>query len=733
MEKINKSLVALMLLATMLSFTVRADETSDYRQFVEDTKDWVYSMELPAFEVREIPEKYKNESAVYIAVYDNLAMMRDAGVVRMPGTLRYSEGGYLEVGDLERKLIYINDRSALEKFSEYEYRTHATLESRKGMGKFKAVIGVRIIKPDGTIVDVNTDDYIEVKDGKKDKDVRNKIAVPGLEVGDIIDMFYYISQDLHNVQPEPMLFVLREDYPVMNYSIHWLIDGSLSSSYRSLNGAPEFAGLYDGAGNFNLDMELKDVPATPRLYYDDMIQSPMIKLYVFNYRADGYIPESSKAVGLRPNPDANWIKNDRWKLRWSFYHKDLGAEMLRSTLKNGWKVSKKLADMYKSGEKSLTDVTDCLYNLLTFAYIGADEDVIPVIFDVQLQGLLADVVGDSLYTVMTTSSKAEPLDEVVSVYSLTTGLALPDGKRYYFPPRGVMAPSELHPYFTGRRAQQYAVADQKKKNLPNDTVYFNLPETRASRNRKYSNLKVVLDGSDAVVSRNVSSSGSMKLAASDVLVEEDIVNAYLDYFAGMGLDIAVKEGGKKAADRARRNADARIEQKKDFEDEVKSFNPHIEVDSVKGTVLTVGIDPKSPKLAYDVDYLARNIARKAGKNILVSIGKLSEDYGEVLDSDRERSDYIVSRSAREYINKIEIAIPEGCTVSEKTIEGLSRQVSNSAGMFAVTARLDDNALVAEVIMRFDRRFLPVEAWPQVLELLDAASEWQSATVLFERS
>ena len=104
-------------------FTAKADEASDYKQFVDDTKARVYSMELPAFDVREIPDKDKNESAVYIAIYTGLDVRRHNTPGRLPGTLRFSSDKRIEGGALQRQLVQINHQSALEEFSEYDFAT----------------------------------------------------------------------------------------------------------------------------------------------------------------------------------------------------------------------------------------------------------------------------------------------------------------------------------------------------------------------------------------------------------------------------------------------------------------------------------------------------------------------------------------------------------------------------------------------------------------------------------
>ena len=733
MNKPTLKLLVILIMALMANGVVRADEAADYRKFAEEIKSWVYSMDLPAFSVREIPEKYKNESAVFVAIYDDLAIIRDTETARLPGTLRFSSDKHIEGGNLERKLIYINDKAALDEFSEYDYRTSLTKKYPSGRKKYRQVLGVKVIKPDGTEREVDTDDYIEVRDGKDGKDMRQKLAVPGLEVGDMIDMFVYVSHDLHNAHPDPVAFVLREDYPVMDYTLHCLIDGSLSSSYRLLNDIPDFKGFRDYAGNFRLDMNMTDVPARPRFFYDDMLQSPMVKLFVFNRDADGFVPKSSAAIGLLPNPGVDGFKTELLNALRDPYFKESGKEKLMGSIKSVGKIQRRLSQALKSGEKSLVDVADCAYNLLAFSYLMADGSPSSLLFDVQLESLLRDLVGDSLMTVITTDDDVELLDRAASIYSLATGCALPGGERYYFEPRAIMAPSELHPGYAARLAQQYTDKEIRSLAFHGDTVYFTLPDARAIKNRKYCALTVDIDGTDLNVNRQTICTGSSKIPVMGLLSEEDITNAYLDYFNSWGIDVGLKGGGKKIKERLARYADDKIGQVNDFKREAKAHHSEGVIDSVRGRVVAVGIDPHAPKLIYESDYVISELVKKAGKNKLIAIGRLTEGFRDILDSDRQRDerDIVVIGYPREYITKIVVNLPDGARVSEKSIETLNRMVNNSAGMFAVSSRVEDGKLVADVMLRFDRRFLTSDRWPDVVELLEASSEWQGVNVLVE--
>lgn len=732
MKTMTKRIFTAVLSILLVNIAVRADDADDYSKFAEETREWVYALDIPAFNIREIPDKYKNESAVYIAVYNDLSILRNTTPTRLPGTLIVSSDKLVEQRMLDRTLVYINDKAALDEFSEYDFLTSVTSKHGLSQRNSRVVMGVKVIKPDGTENVIDTDDYVEVKEGKKGEKVRRKLAVPGLEVGDIIDRFVYISTDIHNDHPDPMMFIMREEYPVMNYSIHWLIDATLASSYRLLNGAPEFTSSKDRANRFHLDMELTDLPARPRLFYDDMLQSPGVKLYVFNPDAEPFIPKSSNVVGHCGEPFSFWVRQEWWNLKQKYTYDDAAKDFLKSALKNGGKAPAALRDALKSGNKSLTEVTDCAYNLMVFAHFMSDEKMHPLLFDIRMQTLLRDLVGDSLQAVITTPSYVERVDEVLSIFGLTTGSALPDGSRYYFPPAAYMSPSEIHPAYSGRVALKYPLTKVGNITEEGDTAFFNLPDYRSRENRKRTDVNVSIDETDLVIKRRTTCSGITKLPMMPLLNGEDIVNAYLDYFKDWGLDIAIKENRKKNADRMARYADSRVEQMEDFESEVKSYNSDVSVDSVKGKIVSAGINPKSPRLVYDVEYTAHDLVRRAGNNIVLNVGQLLESDRELLDKDRQREDIIISRGAREYITHIEVELPEGTRVSEKSLEALNSSVGNSAGLFGSTAKVEGDKLIIDVIYRYNRRFLPATSWPDMVELIDDANAWQSKTILLEQ-
>ena len=88
-------------------------------------------------------------------------------------------------------LVQINDKAALKEFSEFDYKAEIRKKDWRYDENYQQVLGVRIIKPDGTVNEISTDEYMTATEGKKDQEQLQKLAVPGLEIGDKIDIFFF--------------------------------------------------------------------------------------------------------------------------------------------------------------------------------------------------------------------------------------------------------------------------------------------------------------------------------------------------------------------------------------------------------------------------------------------------------------------------------------------------------------------------------------------------------------
>lgn len=243
------------IIAFLLMFAVcllaLADDSQKYREYADTIRTQVWEMDLPAFKSPASADKYRDESAVILAAYRGINAKKKTGIafnVAMLTNILTSPiktTPQIHATDLYRRLIQINDKAALERFSEFQLTTKEKTGNALNFWAYykediNYVLGVRIIKPDGRTIEIDTNDFIDVKEGKKQKELKQKLAVPGLEIGDKIDVFYYTESKLKNAHLEPITIYFRDEYPILNFKVHCEFDDNLTSQIRTTAGAPEF-------------------------------------------------------------------------------------------------------------------------------------------------------------------------------------------------------------------------------------------------------------------------------------------------------------------------------------------------------------------------------------------------------------------------------------------------------------------------------------------------------------
>ena len=101
--------------------------------------------------------------------------------------------------------------------------------------------GSRIYKPDGSLVDVDVTQAYPISDGKNadsGKESKYKLAIPSLDVGDVIEYFYYNEEWSDIFTLKPLSMEVSMGYPVLKYKIDGRFAPNLTVEYRTLNGAP---------------------------------------------------------------------------------------------------------------------------------------------------------------------------------------------------------------------------------------------------------------------------------------------------------------------------------------------------------------------------------------------------------------------------------------------------------------------------------------------------------------
>lgn len=692
------------LLVQLLTLSVNADEKADYLKLAQKVRQEVWSSTPADFQKRTVPDRYKNASAVILSYYRELSTdyYRKA-TADLVLNLRLTR--QIDCTDMERMLIQINDKKALKDYSEFTFKTKSRKWTWGYHHKTQTVLGIRVIKKNGNVQEVSLDDYVDVKEGKNDKDLSQKIAVPGLEVGDCIDVFSLDQIDTQEQQLDPFYFVLRQDEPVLYTKVHCVLDQSLATVYRTMNGAPDFTQTTDKDKNAVLDMVMdKPVDAESSIWYNSLEQSPFIEMYITPTKAKVAVVEKAmRQKGVRGNPDVTPILQDDWKLLKSYVSKGgYSPAGLPSTYKSVFKSAKKEG-------MSAEEKADRIYS---FEYVsgGASQRVFNTVANYLRK------LGVEIEMGITTPFGALPVDKLINYNSTSWFFRLKGTDVYYFPGTYPKVASEIPYIYQGRKAYMQDSEEQ-----------ITIPVSQAEDNKSVNDMVVKLDGTKLDISRKVTYSGEQKMYGQSLVSPDNTLfgssqlEAYWRYLKYDDKDpyscYTKKESAelKGAFNEYRKNA---IDP---FKAEISSYHDADPVQVGGYGVDCVGIRRDSSNFVYHVDYVMDGMVKRAGNNYLLSVGKLIGSSLKIEGKDRERIDDVWRKMAFVDEWNIEIPLPQGYKVSAEALKKIETSVANECGEFTVKATAGNESVKVYVRKCFAHRVEPVSNWSKLLALVDACS------------
>lgn len=692
------------LLVQLLTLSVNADEKADYLKLAQKVRQEVWSSTPADFQKRTVPDRYKNASAVILSYYRELSTdyYRKA-TADLVLNLRLTR--QIDCTDMERMLIQINDKKALKDYSEFTFKTKSRKWTWGYHHKTQTVLGIRVIKKNGNVQEVSLDDYVDVKEGKNDKDLSQKIAVPGLEVGDCIDVFSLDQIDTQEQQLDPFYFVLRQDEPVLYTKVHCVLDQSLATVYRTMNGAPDFTQTTDKDKNAVLDMVMdKPIDAESSIWYNSLEQSPFIEMYITPTKAKVAVVEKAmRQKGVRGNPDVTPILQDDWKLLKSYVSKGgYSPAGLPSTYKSVFKSAKKEG-------MSAEEKADRIYS---FEYVsgGASQRVFNTVANYLRK------LGVEIEMGITTPFGALPVDKLINYNSTSWFFRLKGTDVYYFPGTYPKVASEIPYIYQGRKAYMQDSEEQ-----------ITIPVSQAEDNKSVTDMVVKLDGTKLDISRKVTYSGEQKMYGQSLVSPDNTLfgssqlEAYWRYLKYDDKDpyscYTKKESAelKGAFNEYRKNA---IDP---FKAEISSYHDGDPVQVGGYGVDCVGIRRDSSNFVYHVDYVMDGMVKRAGNNYLLSVGKLIGSSLKLEGKDRERIDDVWRKMAFVDEWNIEIPLPKGYKVSAEALKKIETSVANECGEFTVKATAGNESVKVYVRKCFAHRVEPVSNWSKLLALVDACS------------
>ncbi len=638
----------------------------------------------------------------------------------------------------ERSMVKLLDESALEDYGTFEFGGDSD-KPVYGFYQTYAVdqtFGARVHKPDGSVVEVDVTEALEMSDGKKgDKNKRYKIAIPGLEKGDVLEYFYYTEYDNDDDDVELVDVMLTDRHPVLGRLLTGSFDPTLTIEFKSYNGAP--VPEPGKAGNNNTArMFCANLPAIDtRSFLFEERQLPFVRLNTINnHDVAGTFTQrakNSRGAGIYFNISGTKIQRE------SMEHLVSLANYLYKRTKPISDIPRKATNMVKDYAKTHPDADPRL--LADVAFLA-----------VRYQNLTAkpeDTWRGSLpltlfHNEVMENLKAYPLEQTGIAYAngrdevsiddmakwnQATYLSMVDGVPYYLNAPYYYSPQELPAVLQdvpavvimGRLRDHNYISDYERTTLPDRKAMGNMATFRTG-------VSVDPDAPERLhLSRDVSLKGSAKADAADFTDYMEWIGAVEDFF-----DIPA---GKRYSDKTYSADDRRTDLNAALRQECRE-NVGVEVDTVlKFEITSRGLTPDSPEMTYTMECEASDLVEDLGDALNVRVGKLSGNHRRVAEHERDRMFDALLPSANTEIHIITLKVPQGYAVDETSLQSLGRQVVNSVGQFIVQPGVnEDGDVEIQCVQRVRYHSVAHQAWPMLLELLDASAEFADASLILSR-
>lgn len=716
--ELKKTLLFICLIAS-LQYSLIAEDTDRSKEIKKEM--WVSSD--PAFKSTEIPEKWKDRSAVILAREYKQGYQKQAIV----SYLYYNSSSHIRVK--------IMAQNALEDYAQFSlFRS-----GENSRYSIKYYAGYKIIKPDGREIEIPLSNAVEEEGKINSYGFKTlKLAIPNLEIGDILDYYNVEERTILTYAKlfsfDPTIFQLSASYPIVEQTIAFKIARRCFLNLKSLNGAPAFR-LKKGEDEDLYVLKDKDREGIdrPRWFYDNRAL-PTVK-----YRVTYASPLASQSADYflgQPRVLKSKVSKDEMLL---FMRHKYVVSLAYSASFYGYVRSK--VDK-KSPRKMLVNG---LYNGLR-KYIRIDNAE---------KWLLDGDVQDP-----------EPKEEIpvcMMAYALAK-YKIPH-KVFISVPRSISNMDNL--IIKDELSMGIEVIIEGKP------VYINQFYNNSSLGTINSNL----EGTKIYYTNNDGASGKWQLAQKklrisshqenytstkttltiddfttedlSLIIEKTIGGHQKRYYQSMFIDYydLLPEEKKNYDDIAplgekypRKIREKYAQKRNDYlaskdEKREKLLTDMFEVDydfEIKGVedfkLHELGRDYlSSPKMNFSCKVDISGILKKVGKKYLLDVGKLIESQVELKKSELTRDYDIYMPYTRSFSHDITIKIPDGYTV--EGLDKLKYNVVNEFGGFVTSFAFEDGVLNIKTKKYYTQQFMPKDAWGQVVDYLKGAEEFGKQSIL----
>ncbi len=742
----NKYLITLICAILAMSSVAFSQDDAEYKKKVEEVRKEIWGWDIPAFSKHTIPSKYENEPGVILARHQEIkALSKSKFKFLVITAVKYKETYFTNTF---REQVKLNDKATLDEYSEISYQKYKKLAkffSAKKPGRV-TILGVRIIKPNGSIQEVNTDEEVVIKNNKDEQ--RSKIAIPGLEVGDIIDYFFYQQEEEDvNYRTEPYSFIFGDDKPILFSSLHCEISPTCAVEYRAMNGAPEFKVKKDTDGSNILDVQMEDIAKAPvDLWMSPFRQLPILRM---NIRIGG--PRKIKRTAgevYRNQPYQQIIEDVKVDMKEDFTYTNMGlvAEGISSEIKAMIKRMRKVDELPRD---SFPYYIYYAFRYLIFYKVSpADKINVGVERNLQvanqkkfllLLSLTLDKLGIQNEIILATSIYGPDAKQVILVDDFDYILKTTEGTPIYMCAEGPFTNCNYIPGdLEGQQDPTLSLKGFNKTFLRlDDGAMENIPRSPAKKNMQIENLKISLaeNMEHLKIDRQTILKGQMRQN------EQKRLLLFEEYYEEERKALAVKESFMEEFADSKRNrsltdeytsafAKARKEQKEQFTAEITEQFEQAPKDVTLSRIDNMGLRHTKPDFIYTTQFTMDGWIKRGGNNYIIDIGKLIGGQLQLKPTQSERNVDIYMPFARTLEYNISFEIPQG--YKAEGADKLAINVTNPSGMFIANAKIEGNSIYLKITKVYSNALEKATQWAQLTDIINAAMDFQSKKILLRK-
>ncbi|MCH5218969.1 MAG: DUF3857 domain-containing protein [Muribaculaceae bacterium] len=691
------------------------------KKFYSKTAEQVWSKDKDLFNPHiEIADSLTaNNSAVILAWSD------DVFVDRVVQNTIYSATGQTNRTDkkyTKRVMVKLLDQNAIDKYSEFEFGQKFDIKFRGSIiYLLNGCFGARIYKPNGTIIDVDMTQAVEIGDGKKGKDALSyKLAIPALEVGDILEYFVFENEIADGYDLNAQNFMIAAAYPVLNRRISFTCNPEITVEFKGYNGVPTF-GRSTGDKNMQVaTLLLHDIPGVNfsrflRVYR----QLPFIRAHYLNNNDKLIMSRNARNGGIYENLHTGKILSE---------FRDFLSEISYNSPLNK-RAEKLVKDYYEKEhpEASAKDIANAAYMALNYVDLTASNSSDKSSGQFERALIFSDILtkmsvypSDSIGIGLINPNSDIPMDGITAWNESRMVVKTPD--RLYFMPRSsILAPGELPATYQGEKALLF-YGDRKNLNFKSLVAEYIVPPVKTSDNSAVIIYTISISDDKLKVNSTITLSGGYKMGTEDFTDLNEWIQDVEDYF-----NIPVAKRFKDS------NYDVQSREKELKENIAEAFKTLMgtKSDSISSVAfLKRGIRPDSSSIEMNATLSYSGLVESIGDDIIISVGKLCGMPEPIVDSERERLLDIMLPFVSRETHILYIKAPENYKFDEVSVNSLSKNSSNVLGQFYVNSELtEEGDLKITTVITNKVADIPLQFWPMFTELVDEEAAFADSTVI----